>query len=233
MWASAPNPLFLMARGETGLETLIDSGQIRETAHFPEIKDWMTALNCLNWVMNEPHNHKTLVADAGNGFERLCHEHVCQRDFKGDWGKAGFSSYQAGYEVALADWRLFLSKLDAIREARRMAIILICHHKIAQFRNPEGSDYDRYTVDMHQKTWSLTAKWADIVLFMNYYTVVDKNDGRAKGKGGVRRVMYTERSASWDAKNRHGLPPEIEMGTSGKDAWDNFIAALKAAKAKT
>ena len=232
MAAQAPGAIVLMARGETGLETLIDSGQLKETPHWPEVADWDQTIACIDWLTHEEHPYKTLVMDAGNGFERLCHEHVCRRDFKNDWGKSGFASYSAGYEVSLADWRILLTKLDGLREARRMAILLICHTKVSAFRNPEGADYDRYTVDMHQKTWSLTSKWADIILFANYFTVVEDKDGRTKGYGGRQRMLYTERTASWDAKNRHGLPEQISMGSNGVEAWTNFVEALKTARSK-
>ena len=42
--------------------------------------------------------------------------------------------------------------------------------------------------------------------------------------------MYTERSAAYDAKNRLGLPGEIEMGNSAAEAWAEFMAAIKAGR---
>ena len=38
VWAT--NPQFLMSRGETGLEALIDSGQVGEVPHLPQIESW-------------------------------------------------------------------------------------------------------------------------------------------------------------------------------------------------
>ncbi len=83
---------------------------------------------------------------------------------------------------------------------------------------------------MHHKTWSLTHRWADMVLFLNYYVEVDTDGLRAKGKGGQDRVIYTEYHAAFEAKNRSNLPPEIEMGKSGQEAWANFKAAFAAAR---
>lgn len=230
--AHAPKPVFLMTRGETGLETLIDSGQLPEVAHFPESQTWDELMAACDVLATEDHDYKTLVLDTGNGAERLCHEEVCRREYKDDWGAKGFTSYQQGFEVSLADWRLFLSKLDAIREKRMMAIIVLCHTKIGTFKNPGAADYDRYEGKMHAKTWGLLKEWSDIVLFADYEVEVlqDKRpDANKKGKavGGQTRLMHTERTAVYDAKNRHGLPEEIEMGTSGQTAWNNFVNALK------
>jgi hypothetical protein len=114
-----------------------------------------------------------------------------------------------------------------------MAIICLCHAKVQPFKNPEGADYDRYQPDLHHKTWALTHRWADIVLFANFYTVIanesQASKGAAKGKarGGTERVMFCERTAAYDAKNRHGLPAELSMGSSGTEAWANFIEAMK------
>lgn len=226
--AQAPSPVFLMARGETGLLTLIDAGQTAEVPHFPELMAWADTMSALDLLDKEGGDFKTVVLDTLNGFERLCHEHVCERDYNGDWGTRGFISYQQGYDVSLADWREFLSKLDAIRSQGK-AIVCLCHTQVVSFRNPEGADYDRYAPDMHKKTWSLTHKWADMVLFANFETFVDSEKGATKGKGqgGQDRIMHTVRHAAWDAKNRHGLPEEIEMGTSGSEAWKNFRAAMK------
>jgi hypothetical protein len=43
-------------------------------------------------------------------------------------------------------------------------------------------------------------------------------------------MLYTERHASYDAKNRLGLSLEVEMGNSAVEAWANFIQAVKAGK---
>ena len=224
--ANAPSPIFIQARGETGLETLIDSGRLGETDHFPETLTWSDVLGQIRHIAEADHSYKTLVLDTLNGVERLCHEHVCNRDYNGEWGKKGFTNYQQGYDVALADWRELLNLLDQVR-TRKIAVIALVHSKVSTFKNPEGGDYDRWTPDMHHKTWSLTHKWADIVCFANFYTEVNED---RKGKGGQQRFLYAVRHAAYDAKNRHGLPEEISMGDSGKEAWNNFIQAMRNAK---
>ncbi len=233
--AQTVKPIFLETKGETGLETLVDNGRLPEVPHFPELQTWSDVLAAIDFLSVGEHNFRTLALDTLNGAERLCHEHVCARDFGGDWTEKGFIGYQRGPEVALADWREFLAKLDTLRATRRMAIMLLCHTKVQTFKNPEGPDYDRYQPDCNTKTWSLTHKWADVVLFGNYeVTIVGGSTGdnakKGKGKGGQRRMLYTERHASYDAKNRLGLPEEVEMGNSSAEAWANFLKALKTEK---
>lgn len=237
--AMMPNPLFLQTRGETGLETLINAGQLPEVPHLPEIMSWQELLDVLQWVRESEHSYKTLAIDALNGAERLCHEHVCHRDFSDDWTDKGFMGYMRGFEVSLADWRLFLGLLDSIRIERRMTIMLLCHTKVTTFKNPEGADFDRYQPDMSPKTWSLTHKWADVVMFGNFETIVgsvneNKKTGAQKGKGiSQTRLLLTENHAAYDAKNRLGLAPEIEMGNSPAEAWKAFKDAVIAGRQNT
>jgi hypothetical protein len=229
---AAPRPVVVMSRGETGVETLIDAHRVPATAHFPELADFPGLLDVIHSLRTQPHDYLTLVIDTLKGAERLCHEHVCRRDFGGRWGRDGFTSYMTGYEAALADWRELLNALDRLRAERHMAILALCHSRVAPFKNPEGPDFDRFTPDLHPKTWGLTHKWADYVLFLNFDTFVDAGRSpRPKGKGGTRRVLHTERTAAFDAKNRHGLPPQIDCGESANEAWANLTAAMKAGRA--
>jgi AAA domain len=232
---SAPRTITLMTRGETGLLTLIDSGRIPPAPHFPESLTWSEMLDAIAVLTDQPHEYRTLVIDTINGAERLCHEHVCRRDYGGRWGRDGFTSFMQGYEVSLSDWQEFLSRLDRLRTTRRMGIIVLAHSRIATFKNPEGADYDRFVPDLHAKTWAATHKWADAVLFLNFETYVDsdRTELRGKGKGGSRRKLYTQRTAAYDAKNRHGLPAEIDGGRSAAEAWLNLATAMKAARSAT
>jgi hypothetical protein len=172
------------------------------------------------------------VIDTLNGAERLCHEHICNRDFNGNWGRDGFTAFMTGFEVSLAEWRILLDALDYLRADRRMSILALAHTKVSTYRNPEGADYDRYTVDLHTKTWGLTHKWADMCLFLNFVSLVEarRNDGKGKARGGSRRALFTIRTAAFDAKNRHGLPDQIDAGSSAAEAWSHLVAALQAAK---
>jgi hypothetical protein len=231
--AQCPKPIFLQTGGETGLETLIDAGRLPEIPHAPAAQNWDEVLAVVEFLRTEDHGFKTLVIDTINGAEALMHRHVCDRDYKGEWNEHGFLSYNKGYEVSLKDWIGFLNALDGLRAERKMTIFALCHTKVKPFKNPEGPDFDRYQPDMHEKTWGLSHKWSDCVLFGNFEITVqtDKPEAkRGKGTGGNFRMLYTERHAAYDAKNRLGLPSEIEMGNSPQEAWAAFTAALKAGK---
>ena len=94
-----------------------------------------------------------------------------------------------------------------------------------------GSDYDRHVPDCHAKTWSVTHKWSDCVLFGAFHTIIDdekraKRTGKGKGIGGADRLVYTEGRDAFVAKNRFGLEPEIWMDGGPSAAWVTLWDAI-------
>jgi hypothetical protein len=229
--AQFPGVIFLQTRGETGLETLIDAGQLPEIPHFPEIKDWGSLTAAIAWLREAEHNYRSLAIDTINGAERLLHEMVCARDYQNEWGDRGFGAYQKGYEVSLADLNLMLSSLDALRLERRMTIILLAHRKINTVKNPAGADFDTFQPDLHKSSWGTIAKWSDVILYGDTEVIVQTEGKSKKGKGiSQSRIIRCAGSPAWVAGNRIGLPDEIEAGDSPQEAWQNFAAAVKAAR---
>lgn len=228
--AYAPEPLILMSRGETGYDTLLASGLVPQVPA-EEITDWADLLGWVEALANDAQGRKTLVLDTLGGFERLCHEHVCRRDFGGDWTDKGFANYQKGYELSVTDWLGLLSRLDRIR-AIGVTILWVAHARVQTFKNPLGPDFDRYVCDCHSKTWSATHKWADAVLFGNFLTVIDNEQkaakrGKGKAVGGTDRVLYTERRDAYDAKNRFGMPTEIWLEDGPSASWSILASHLQ------
>lgn len=232
--AHAPGAAIVMARGETGYSTLLGTGRVPQI-NVASIDAWADLLALIDGMIVDPQGCKVLGLDAMGGFERLCHELVCRRDFKGDWGERGFASFQKGYDISVGEWLNLLSRLDQLRRTQGTVIVLLSHARIRPFKNPMGPDYDRYAADVHDKTWAATSKWADAVLFGTFETVIEggSTDGKGKkgkglGTGGLRRV-YTERRDAFDAKNRYGLEESFLMPEVPAETW-GFIWSMIAGK---
>jgi hypothetical protein len=236
--AFAPKPVYLQVGDERGLETLVNANQLPKTPYFKgDCNTYPCVLERLTWLLENDHDRQTLVLDTMNGIEGLCHELVVERDYNGDNTKTGFLDYYVGYKTALTDWRKLLKLIDRLRIEKKMAVIGLCHTMKRTFSNPEGKDYDRYEPAFAARdTWAITHRAADAVLYMTFYTTVtqgDVSDSRStKGKasGGQSRVIYTERTATYDAKNRFGLPEDIEADGGGQVAWNNLTAAFTTAR---
>lgn len=235
LMAQFPGVVFIESKGETGLETLIDAGQLPETPHFPECEDWLTLLGYVDALLTEDHSFKTVAVDTLNGCEALCHDYTRVTDCDGSREK--FQAYGRGVEIATGYWREFLAKLDRLRVERKMRVVMAYHMKVKNFKNPEGADYDRYVPELAEATWGLTRKWLDVMLFGKFETQTigvreNAQTGQQKGKALSQqtRLLCAQPSAAYPAGNRIGLPEEIEMGNSPAEAWANFMAAVKAGR---
>jgi hypothetical protein len=215
-----------MSQGETGLHTLIDSGQLSGDIPNFEIPNWESYIGLIEDLTEKNHTSKTLVVDTINGMEKLANVYTCLKDYGGDMGEKGFMSYQSGYRaVAMGAWKESLVALDALRKAKEMTIILLAHTGAAKVPNPSGLDYQKCAPAFDGRwSWDATYAWADVVLFADYDIIVEKEKGesKAKGKGGNNRIFRTNWEPGFDAKNRHNLPDEIPMGNSGREAWNNL-----------
>src|SRR5690606_25485277 len=93
---------------------------------------------------------------------------------------------------------------------------------IKTFKNPTGDDFDRYELKLHKHPSGMFREWCDVVLFGAYEQFVDDSSGRAKGVSTGARVIHTQRTAAWDAKNRQNLPETMPLD------WTTFYEAVKA-----
>lgn len=222
--ANAPKPVIFAARDETGVQALVDAGLIENTP-VVDCPTWEATLANLAAFAADTQGRETIVLDTLGAFERLCHEHVCARDYKGEWGDKGFGSFQKGFDVAVAEWMKLLGRLDQLKD-KGIVVVVLGHADVKPFKNPSGPDFDQYQCRCHHKTWGATAGWADIVLFGKFESIVEVNrttgniaKDKGKGIGGTDRVIYTDRRDAFIAKNRYGMPPEIPLSNDRTQSW--------------
>lgn len=216
-----------------GLEELIKNGQLPETSHFPgTFQTWNHLMLALDELYLEKHEFKTLILDTLNGACNLCTEDVVQNKFKGN--VENFEDYGRGMKPSFMpkEWQSFLDKLDALRAERNMAIILLAHSQVKTVNNPGASNFDRWEPVMPKEIAAITDRWVDMILFGGFEVTVESKKLEQKGKavGGNVRMLYTQPDAAYNAGNRAGLPAEIECGTSPKEAWTNFLNAMREAR---
>jgi len=217
---------------EGGILSLLQFKQCPEPVFHKEMDNFEKTLLFLEKVATDTLGIRTLVADSATGFEKLCFQYHCREHFDNDWSKEGFYSYQQGPKnAAKTDWPMLVDALDNVRRAG-INVIIIAHSQVKNFQNPVGPDYDKYTPYLDKESWQVLHRWAQAVLFYNYYVDIEKKKGGIKPKVKEEtecRQIYTQHSAAFDAKNWYGLEPIIDAGDSGTDAFDNFVRAFKSA----
>jgi hypothetical protein len=210
--SNAPAPIFIGA--EDGTAQL-------DVARMPDVATWDDILESVEELATTEHGFQTLVLDTADWAEPLCWAHVAKAAKKENIEDL---AYGKGYAAALDQWRVLLSKMERAR-ARGMHIIILAHSIIRTFKNPvqEVGDFDRWEMKLHTKASGLLREWADVVLFGSYetFTVTDDKK-RTRGISTGARLVHTERTAAYDAKNRHALPPTLPLD------WEAFAGAVAA-----
>lgn len=220
--AHAPAPIWLdvedgTARLDVARYAFRDDGL---GGHVPyTYEDVLSAITDLG---TSEHSYQTLVIDTADRLESLIWKFMIARDsgkqsavnkngkeFKSieDYG------YGKGYQMALDEWRGLLLRLDRLRIAKGMSIVLLAHAQIRTFKNPEGEDFDRYHLRVNEKAAGLLKEWCDVTGFCTFEEGAKAwGDGdRAKGFSTGRRLLKLDRTAAYDAKSRLALPKEIEL----------------------
>lgn len=215
--ANAPDPIFLCA--EDGTAQL-------DVARFPEPKGWLDVLDAVDELTTTEHAYRTLVVDSLDWLEPLCWDYIVRRDKKTGIEDYGFSKGQK--TIAPAEWRVFLSKLERLRNVKNMGVVLIAHQHVKSFKNPEGDDFDRYELAMDAKAGGMFKQWCDAVLFAQFETFATKDERkRVRGVSSGARIVHTQRTAAFDAKNRYDLPERMPLD------WHSFMEGVEAAAPAT
>jgi DNA polymerase III delta prime subunit len=153
---------------------------------------------------------QTLVVDTADWLEKLASAHITQKSHKESLEDFG---YGKGYVMLAEEIKAMLDRLDAVLRGG-IHVVMLAHSTIRKFERPDQAGaYDRYELKMSKQVAPLLKEWADMMLFCNFWVDVskDKATGKARATGGKERVIYTEHSPAWDAKNRHGLPEALNM----------------------
>ena len=195
-----PNPLFIDTEGST---------DHMDVARLDTPTSWTMLLSEVSYVIKNPSICETLVIDTADWAETLCKNHIIQQN-KG-WNSIETPGYGKGYTVLAEEWGKLLNLLTDVISAG-VNVCLTGHAQIRKFEQPdEMGAYDRWELKLEKKTAGLTKEWADILLFANYKTDIITGDNKKKKAVGGKRIMYTTHHPAWDAKNRFGLPEELEL----------------------
>jgi hypothetical protein len=160
-------------------------------------------------IGSKPGEFKTVVIDSADWAERLCMDSICEEHRKKSVEDFG---YGKGYTHVAEAFSKLLTQCDSLIGVG-MHVVFVAHVKVVRTSPPDMTDgYDRWELKLSKQVAPLLKEWCDALLFCNYETrTTTGTDGRVKAIGGKKRVIHTERSAAFDAKNRYGLDPIVPM----------------------
>jgi hypothetical protein len=213
--AAAPDPIFICT--EDGLGSI-------DTSSFPLAKRGADVMEAIRTLYTQPHDFKTVVLDSADWLENLLVKEI------EDSHDAKELAYGKGALMLADKWREVLDGLNGLRNDKNMAVIIIGHCEIKRFDSPEVEPYDRYQPKLQSRASALVQEWADAVLFANFRTIVKKDDvgfnkSVSRGITTGERLLYTQETPAYYAKNRYQLPPSLPLD------WNAFAGALAASAA--
>lgn len=216
--ANAPNPIFIQT--EDGL------GDIQADT-FGVLKSYSEIMEAIGSLYSDEHDFKTLVLDSADWTEPLVWAEACRIN---NWKSIEDPGYGRGYSAALDVWKLLVDGLNALRDERGMAVVILAHSEIKRFDSPETEPYDRYQPKLHKGASAILQEAMDAVLFANYRVATVKSEvgfnkkvTRAVGSGD--RLIYTVERPSFLAKNRYGLPDSLPLDWSALAAGIPYYAS--------
>ena len=203
--ASFPDPLFIDCEG--GTDTY-------DVARLPRPLSWEQLMQEVQQVIDHPECCGTLVIDTIDWAEAKAIEAVCAKQNITGIEDIGWSK---GYTYLYEEMGRLLNKLSELID-KGVNVVLTAHMQIRTVSLPDDSgSYDRYELKLktakNGNNCQLVKEWADMVLFLNFkqFVIEDSKTKKTKATGGYERKMYTNHTATYDAKNRFGLPAELPL----------------------
>lgn len=194
-----PDPVFIDTEGST---------KELDVARYPAPKEWFNILDDIDDCIEELPG-KTLVIDTADWAEQLCIRETCKKLKVSGIEDVG---YGKGYTYVAEEFSKMLNICNKLIN-KGVNVVFTAHAQMRKFEQPdELGAYDRWEMKLSKKCSALLKEWADMVLFCNYKTnVITDSKTKSKKATGGSRVMYASHHPCWDAKNRYGLPDEMEM----------------------
>jgi len=222
--SQSDDAIFIPIKGEEGADDL-------DVAKFPTANTLSDVVEAISTLYSQPHDYKTVVIDSASTLQTLIWDSTCKRANVDSIEKVD-GGFGKGYVEAMNDWRKVLDGLDALRNDRGMASIIIGHVTVKPFNDPLADSYDTYIFDIHKRASEAIQRWSDSILFCNRRVAVRKeevgfNQTKARATGGGDPFLYTQKRPSHPGGGRgvYGqLPYELPLN------WQAFTDAVLAAQ---
>lgn len=204
-----PKPLLIPV--EEGADNL-------EVARTERPVTWSRFEDMLRQIEADTMGYQTLAIDSLTALQELLFAHVCSMDGV-DSIELAAGGYGRGYTLAAEHWRVMLRTLDRIR-GKGLIILGIGHMATIAHSDPRLPNYDRMQPRLHVSGKGAgilphMVEWCDVVACCAYEVFTTEQGSKsARGVGDGQRVMYLQERPAYLAKNRYGLPEQMDMDAS-------------------
>ena len=207
--ACFPKPIFI--RAEDGLKSIINSPMPDAFPVLKTVEDLWPQI----WALaKEEHAYQTVVIDTVSTLDTMFTDWVVETDPNkpksinqalGGWG--------AGTNMVASQHRRLREGCEYLLD-RGMNVVFLSHADMSTISPPDGNQYTRYTMRMHEKSMQPYVDNVDVVGFLRLETFT-KGDGDVKKaiSTGDRQLVCHAMAANV-SKNRFGIvePLEVKLG---------------------
>lgn len=196
-----------------------------DMARMDKCETWEDFLDQLTYLRDGQHDFKSVVIDTLDSIESLLHRKIVHEDGASSMAVA-CGGYGKAYEKAMNMMYDVRDEYLAPMRAKGMNILILAHSSKNKVEDPlTQSSYDKYELKLHKNSkgigaYSVFSEWVSCILFCNFE--VYRTDDKKYAVGEGRRLLYTEPRPAFDAKNRFGLPYQMNLD------WDEVSAGIKA-----
>lgn len=193
----------------------------------PRPSSWEMLTQEMDFIRENCHakGYQTVIIDTFDWAERLALNALCaEHNVTGIEGM----NYGKGWEYEKEMIGRFLDGTDKLLK-EGVNIVLLCHAISRKSTLPEAmEEFEHWELKLGNKTTNkiapLLKEWSDMTLFLAFRTNIIAVDDKGKKHKATscERVMYTTKTAWWDAKNRFGMPEQMPL------AWESIAPIFSA-----
>ena len=208
--AEFPDAVFLQV--EDGTPGDVELSQLRP-AHVVPGRD-----GGLGSIYEQGQGFRTVVLDSVTAMQKLVFAETCRRGDEKGHAKENVEDfgYGKGYVYAQRIWGDLLDALSILRTQRQMTVILIAHSRVQRFDDPETVSYDRYEIDLHDKSKGAIERDMDAILLLKSPVTIQKeeqgfNKDRNRAEGGSQVWINTQPRPAFRGQEPLRPPGEVPL----------------------
>lgn len=220
--ASCPAPIFIQTEDRLA-HLRVKAFELSRTAEHVR--------QCLDWLLMEKHDYKTVVIDSIDWCDDLIVAEVCLQRGTDDINHPKIFPFGAGYKLVAKVWTNDILTRLAMLNEKGMMPVLISHFKVVYKEDPQYGTYQKYDIDLQDRSASKIHEFCDIVGFLEMKTAVTpretyKGDNVATLQSLGQRALRLRPQPFWETKESYNLPASIDI-PKDEPGWPMIAKAMK------
>lgn len=170
-------------------------------------------------------DHDTIVLDTLDSFEDILIKEICKER---SWQSLSDAGYGKGYATLKQKWLEIFPYIHKSINNYNKTFILVGHDTLKRIDDPVSGSFDKIVLKLNHHISGLFFQYCDCFFYMRLdeTTTTDKN-GVAKILSDGSRVLLTQSSPSYMAKNRYDFPSLIRVNSKDEKIMEAIQSKIE------